>query len=151
MSIVCKPGVASVADVNLTSARSDLASKLQMISPVIEFYKELILGWNRRVKLAESALSQLPSNDKRNHQILSELIKVARKNIVSNGETYTSLSKVKTEIEEKIQDLDLLALKNVNHSGFTAADIGLIDIQRLLHTSDALLELRGSQMKELVS
>lgn len=149
MSMVCKPESSSSADVNLTSARKDLANKLQEVTPVMDFYKELCLGWTRRLKLAESALSQLPATDTRNHVILKELIAISRKEGVSSGQQYVSIRQLKTEIEEKIQDLDLFALKNVNRSDFTAADIGLNDIQRLLHTSDALLELRGSQMKEL--
>lgn len=151
MSLVCKPASSSGADINLTSARKDLANKLQEITPVMDFYKELCLGWKRRLNLAETALSQLPATDSRNRQILEELMKIARKDAVAHGITYVSISKIKTEIEEKIQDLDLLALKNTNRSEFSAADIGLTDIQRLLHTSDALLELRGSQMKELKS
>lgn len=151
MSLVCKPGFNSGTDVNLTSARTDLVNKLQEIAPVIDFYKELFVGWKRRLNLATSAQEQLPKSDTRNHEIIKELMRVARKEAASIQLTYFELSKVKTAMEEKIQDLDLLALKNVSSSGLTAADIGLTDIQRLLHTSDALLELRGSQMKELSS
>lgn len=151
MSKVYNPELYSTADVNLIAARKNLTNKLQEIAPVIDFYKELCLGWNQRLKLAESALSQLPATEIRDIIILKELKEVARKDTITSGETYKSISKVKKEMEEKIQDLDLLALKNVNRSKFSAADIGLADIQRLLYASDALLELRDAQVKGLTS
>lgn len=151
MSIICKPAHNAGADVNLTSARSDLADKLQEVIPVVEFYREFTLGWKRRLNLAVSAVKQLPANDKRNRQIISELITVAEREVAVTKDAYTAIDNIKTKLEEKIQDLDLLALKNSTHSELTAADIGITEIQRLLHTSDALLELRGSQTKELTS
>lgn len=151
MSIICTSVADTNADVNLVSAQTELREKLQEINPAVGFYRELFEGWNSRLSYAKGALEQLPITDKRSREILSELVSVASRESSNASTAYNSLAKIRTALEAKIQDLDFLALKNKNHPAMTLPAFDIKDIRRILHASDALLELRDSRTKEVVS
>jgi hypothetical protein len=147
MSIVSK----HEEDVNLLSAQTQLRNRLQDINPIVTFYREIFEGWNCRLTLAKLALEQTPITDKRNHQILSELVSVASQERETVLESFTAVTVVRNKLEQTVQDLDLLSLRNASRPVLDSVEFDLQDIRRVLHESDALMELRDQKMKELAS
>lgn len=151
MSTICRSDNDMIADVNLLSAQTELRDKLQQINPAVSFYRELSEGWYRRLSYAKSALTQIPLTDKRNQEILNELVSVATRETAAALKSYQGLDEIRMELEGKIQDLDLLALKAKSIPEFASTNFDIKDIRRLLHASEALLELRDSSKKEVSS
>lgn len=151
MSTICTSVADTKTDVNLVSAQTELQEKLQEINPAAGFYRELFEGWNSRLSYAKGALEQIPVTDKRSQEILSELVSVATREAATALKHYRGLDKIRMELEGKIQDLDLLVLKAKSFPELASPNFDIKDIRRLLHTSEALLELRDSSKKEVSS
>lgn len=154
MSVVSSSLPDTGKDLNIKSAQSALTSQLNKIAPVCKFYEEVANGWKKRYLLANSALLQMPSEETRNRKILEDLIEVSTKGYTHSQNSFNEVDAVRQDLENKIQDLDLFILKSGASHGISAIEetsFDLREIQQVLYTSDALLELQANEKKEIGS
>lgn len=154
MSVVSSSLPDTGKDLNLKSAQSALTSQLNKIAPVCKFYEEMATGWKKRYVLANSALHQMPSEETRNRKILEDLVELSAKGYTQSQGCFNEVDAVRQNLENKIQDLDLFILKSNSSNGVNTLEENAFDlreIQKVLYTSDALLELKASEKKEIGS
>lgn len=111
-------------------------------------------GWKKRYSLASSALRQLSPEETRNRKILEDLVELSAKGYTQFQNCLNEVDAVRQNLEEKIQDLDLFILKSSASGGLNAiseSSFDLREIQQVLYTSDALLELQAGTKKEIDS
>lgn len=154
MSVVSSSLPDTGKDLNIKSAQSALTTQLKKIAPVCKFYEEMMNGWKKRYSLANSALRQLSPEETRNRKILEDLVEVSAKGYTQSQNCLNEVDAVRQNLEEKIQDLDLFILKSGASHGISATaenSFDLREIQQVLYTSDALLELQAGNKKEINS
>ena len=154
MSVVSSSLPDTGKDLNIKSAQSALTDQLKKIAPVCKFYEDMANGWKKRYLLANSALKQISPDETRNYAILKDLVEVSGNGYTQSQSSFNQVDAVRQNLEDKIQDLDLFILKSGASNDIKSIEensFDLREIQQILYTSDALLELQASEKKEIGS
>lgn len=134
---------------NIATAKDALTEKLKEIIPVVKFYTEISDGWKTRVNLSNAALVQIPLADKRNQKVLQDLVAIAKERYAKVQKLLVEADLMRISLEEKLQDLHMFSLisGNTSEDGYLTFDAQ--EISRIIYQSDALLELKNLNAKEL--
>lgn len=134
--------------VNIQLFKTQIQNKLNEINPIIGFYDSIILGWKKRLTLANYLLNREEST--KDKETLKELAKVATIEISRIEKATQEVKEMQILLRDKIQDLNILALRQSSAIEFND-NIELDPFKKALYAADALLELRQKTVKEIVS
>jgi hypothetical protein len=134
--------------VNIQLFKTQIQNKLNEINPIIGFYDSIIIGWNKRFTLASYLLNREESS--KDKETLKELATVAEIEISRIEKATQDVKEMQVLLREKIQDLNILALRQSSAIDFNA-NIEIDSFKKAIYAADALLELRQKIVKEIVS
>lgn len=137
--------------VNLTLFKSRLQAKREELIPLVSFYEDLREGWENRVAIAETALRNIKNISAEDRAKLKELMEIAHLEIQRIDDTFLETSKISDDLWRKIQDLDMLTLRQSSEVQSVNVKIDIDSINQVFHQADALIELRQNKIKELTS
>lgn len=151
MSVVQHSGINRNIDneVNIELFKRRIEEKRQELLPIVAFYQTLRDGWIKRGHIAEVALENIQGLSKQDRDKLNELIDIAVIEIERIDDTFRETSQIFGSLRGKIQDLDMLALRQSSAVPNINATFDIESINRIFHQADALIELRQEKFKEL--
>lgn len=134
------------AHFNIQVFKNQIQNKLNEINPIIGFYDAIILGWNKRLTLAEYLLNR--EEDPNAKSNLKELLSIAKIEVERIKEATRDVAGMQVLLRDKMQDLNMLALRQSSAVDFNA-NLEIDDFKKVLYAADALLELRQQIVKEI--
>ena len=138
-------------NVNITIFKAKIEEKRQALIPIVSFYETLREGWENRVGVAETALHNIKNISPQDLDKINELIKIAQLEIQRIDNTFRETSIISDALWVKIQDLDMLSLRQSSAVPGVNVQIDIEAINRVFHQADALIALRQGRIKELTS
>jgi hypothetical protein len=134
---------------NITLFKERLKQKRDELIPIVEFYETLREGWENRVGIAKRALNNVANLSKADTKNIMELISIAQLEIKRIDDSFLETSMMSEALSRKMQDLDMMALRQSSGVPGIEFNADLDSINRVFHQADALIELRQNTMKEL--
>lgn len=131
---------------NIELFKTKIQNKLNEINPIIGFYDAIILGWNKRLTIASYLLNR--EEDAKAKSTLEELVNIAEIEISRIKEATRDVNAMQVLLRDKMQDLNMLALRQSSAIDFNA-NLEVNEFKKVLYAADALLELRQKIVKEI--
>lgn len=132
--------------INIALFKDQIQNKLNEISPIIGFYDAIILGWTKRLTVAQYLLNT--ENDPKSRNNLKELSSIASLEIERIKIATRDVNEMQSILRDKMQDLNMLAVRQSSAIEFNAG-LEIESFKKVLFAADALLELRQQNVKGL--
>lgn len=123
---------------------AELQEQQEELQPVLDFYDRLVKGWQGRALRAEQALKDPSNKSEAQQKVFNELLQYALHELKTHLPVYTEVKMMKEKLQEKIQQFELMNVKNsLTPSSAMSVELDFKNAQELLFKADALIELRS--------